>query len=654
MRRIVLAAMILGGTLAVAPLPVMAAEEGLEVAAVATYRLEESAVSVSVVLTLENTLPTREEGGVTFQYFFDHIVIPIPASAVAIGATNEGGRRLALETTEGTGVLQVDVALAGPLLFGETTEVRLEFDLEGAEARSEGPIRVNPAYAWFFAWAYGDPGRSEVAIELPSAYTFEWLGGPVVETEGDGVVRLVAPAIADPDQWFVAVSARRDASLDSGSVSFSGGTLNIRSWPADTEWATFVSDTARRALPRLIEAVGLDWPKNSIEILEAYTPTIYGYAGWYLPDRGRIEIGEDLDAHVILHEASHVWFNQTLFQERWINEGMAEEYAFRARTAVGLPGPDVPDSLDETAPFSLNRWEVPTFLRDDSFEDELYGYGASWFVTHLLVEDIGLEAMQEVIAAADADLISYRGAGQAEIVDARDDWRRYLDLLEEIGGSQKAEQIFRDLVTTRIEEEALDRRARARAGYRELELIAGEWALPTVLRMAMNEWDFGLAESLIPQLSVMLENRNKLVETAARLDLNPPDLERMFETATDLRLVAGELHDQLAAIGTVEQSALAIARPRNLFESVGMWGDSVEEEFEQAQLAFEANDLVGAVQYSGLISQTLSGAEVVGERRLAVGVGIMLTLAAGVWLVALGRRRPQGTSITQTSSSPND
>lgn len=659
-RRFSLAAVALvatSGSLVTAPLPAQAVEEGLEVSAVATYRLSETAVDVEVVLSLRNTLPDRDEGGVTFQYFFDHIVVPIPAEATSVVAVGGSGRRLLVEPDEEVigeiVVLGIDVALGDRLLFGEMTEVTIRFQLPGEPARSEGTIRVNPAYAWFYAWAYGDPGRSEVIIEVPAQYAVEWLGGPVTESKTNGVTRLTGTGIAEPDFWFVAVSARNDLALTQSAVPFPGGNVRIRSWPDDFDWSGFVGETVTRALPQMIEWVGLDWPEAGIEILEAYTPTIYGYAGWYLPERGRIEIGEALDAHVILHEASHIWFNHGLFDARWINEGLAEEYAFRARSSAGYSGPSAPAAAPGPAPFSLNRWDVPTFLRDDDIESELYGYETSWFVTNAIVEEIGLDMMSKVIAAAEGNLIAYRGTSAPEQVGPVDDWRRYLDLLEEVGGSTKAEQLFRDHVTTRLEEETLDRRSTTRRDYHDLRLVAGPWDLPPVLRLAMDGWDFDSAERMIPQIRAIIDNRDDIRTVANELGVTEPSLERMFETGTELSQVAASLQEQKQVVEVVRRSVASVKREKSLFETIGLWGEASDDDIEQALLAFEVNDLDASLDHAVSVETTMAIAGSVGERRVALAGGTLVLLAAGIWLIRIARR-PQETSITQTSSSPSD
>ena len=108
---------------------------------------------------------------------------------------------------------------------------------------------------------------------------------------------------------------------------------------------------------------------------------IEGYAGLFDSSDDEITISEDLEEQVIVHEAAHAWFDGSLFQERWIGEGLADEYAARILAA------DQPDdgreeplavSATDKAAFALNAWPPPNRIDDDSAAYEPFGYDASW------------------------------------------------------------------------------------------------------------------------------------------------------------------------------------------------------------------------------------------------------------------------------------
>ena len=136
-----------------------------------------------------------------------------------------------------------------------------------------------------------------------------------------------------------------------------------------------------------------------------------------------------------MHEASHAWFNDALFAERWIYEGLAEEYAWRVQKRVGGSagfGPLEPDA-DDPGHVALDRWTFPQVIRDQETDDrERYGYEASFWVIHTIVEAAGVEHMQTAYASADDNRTAYVGAAGPEMVAVVDDWHRFLDLAQPI------------------------------------------------------------------------------------------------------------------------------------------------------------------------------------------------------------------------------
>ncbi len=137
-------------------------------------------------------------------------------------------------------------------------------------------------------------------------------------------------------------------------------------WPDDPEWVDFAEEQVSDGVPVLEELIGIDWPaKNTIDVVETASPYLYGYAGWYMPVESVIEVGDELDQHVMLHELAHLWFNDRLFEGRWINEAFADVLAAGRRSgssAVRSPSrsaikPDDPGRL------KLNDWSNPDLRR---------------------------------------------------------------------------------------------------------------------------------------------------------------------------------------------------------------------------------------------------------------------------------------------------
>ena len=205
-----------------------------------------------------------------------------------------------------------------------------------------------------------------------------------------------------------------------------------------------------------------------------------------------ITISENLDNLTIVHEASHAWFNSSLFTNRWITEGLANEYA--ARTLAGLStavsGPPVVKTTSAAA-FALNDWGPPAPIRTKAADArETWGYDASWTVVREVVAEVGEPGMRRVFAAAAAGTTAYPGAGTPEATRLPNDWRRFVDLAEELGGGTGVAEMIAPWALTPADRAQLAARRAARSAYHDLGGSDGDWAAPPVVRMALDGWDF--------------------------------------------------------------------------------------------------------------------------------------------------------------------
>ena len=151
--------------------------------------------------------------------------------------------------------------------------------------------------------------------------------------------------------------ALTDVPLDLG-----GEDVVIHAWPEDREWLDRVSSVVEASVPDLETVIGLPWPVDrELGISEVSSPQIEGYAGLYDSATDEIQISEDLDEQIIVHETAHAWFNGGLFAQRWISEGLADEYASRVIAAEGrtVAGPATVSDRDKAA-FRLNDWPPPS------------------------------------------------------------------------------------------------------------------------------------------------------------------------------------------------------------------------------------------------------------------------------------------------------
>jgi hypothetical protein len=652
----------LGLLLAPATAPRALAAEELSLTVASTYTLDPADRTVHVVMdvTAKNNKPDRVSGGIVTSYFYNQLSFGIHEEATAIRATS-GGRRLTATTDARNRFQALTVRLARNLNFGQTQRVRITFELPGGAPRSDSNIRVGAAFSSFYAWAWGDAGQSSVTIIVPAGFEEDVIGSPMTKTSDAETIRLAAAAIADPTTWFVTVDAERPASLTSDPIVIpGGGRLTVRAWPEDTEWRTKVHDIIEKGLPLLQENIGLDWPvTGDLGVYEVHTPLLEGYGGVYYTDTDRIEIGEDLDDLTILHEASHAWFNGDLFAGRWIAEGLADEYAALVLRELGLGRP-LPDEVSPTsaAAVRLNVWQHPGRIDDEATDNrESYGYNASWTLIRGLVDEIGIDGMREVIQAAAAKETAYPGAPAPETVGGVSDWRRFLDLLEEVGGATGADALFRHWVTEPHQDAILDERAAARAAYADLLETADGWLAPSSVRSKLSVWDFARAQSAIDEAERLIATREAIEGRTAALGITPTaKLEAAYESAkvdlTDARALADE---QLATLDALVVARDALARERDIIATIGLVGEEPEVEFAAATAAFQGDDLATAASGAADVRAVIDGAPEAGQTR-TVGAGAAaggaFLLGAGAIFIARRRRRGQALAATVVWTVP--
>ncbi len=644
MGRAVALAVLVVGFLVGTTAPVWAQEDdGLELEVVTTYdmRPADGRIEVRLDIGATNTLTdATDDFGVT-RYYFDEVVFAIPIEAVDVVASDDSGD-LAVDMVErpDDGITEASIALRSRLYSGQSRDLRLRFDLPGAAPRSDGDIRIDEAYGWFFVWAYGDPGSSAVTAVVPPEFEVDVVGDPLRETRDDSGRRVFESGdISDPFAWVSVISARNDAQLVTTEFEVAGGRIELRSWPSDDQWADAVTQILRDGIPVLASLIDEPW-QTDVVITESIEPSIHGYGGWYANRSDSIEIGEDLDAHLVLHEISHAWFDEALFTGRWIGEGLADVYAAAAVEQIDAVGWE-PEPITRNARgnLALNDWEDPTF--DDRTSDftEDYGYAASWAVVDRVVGDIGFEAMSEVFDAAWSDTNAYRGDTAFDYVAPRDDWRRLLDLLEQVGGSSQALGLFDTWVANDADRIQLERRYEVRARYQRLADRAGTWALPPELRRAMSRWDFDTAVGEIAAAEIVIEARDRLDVATERAGLTAPSPESRFEAGEDAELLAAEIGGQLVVADVIFDAVDVVSRDRSWLQTIGLLGADPVGVIDSARASFAEGSLEEARVSAEQAQSWLGSAEQAGRTRVVVAAVVLLLLVTVFALTARRRRR---------------
>lgn len=641
--------------------PVAAASGALVLTTQSAYTVVPASRVVRVVVdvTARNEKPNVTSGGVVTRYFYDGFRIGVQPEARNVRAT-AAGVRLSVATTPRDRYLSVEVRFRSSLFYRQVTTVRVTFDLPAGKPRSTSEIRVGPAFVTFIAWPFGDGGT--VKVTVPAEFTTDTTGADVTRATTTAGTILTSSTITDVAAWYLVVSADRPAALTNDPVTLAAGErVNVRAWPDDPAWKAEVGDLLTRGLPELVGAIGLDWPvSGELSIFEVHTPLLEGYAGIFIEGEDRIQISENLDDLTILHEASHAWFNGDLFSGRWINEGLADTYAAEALGRVGQPGSS-PDSVDpsQASAVRLNAWSFPGRITDDATEaSEAYGYNASWTAVRTVVNGIGINAMQKVLAAARDRQIAYAGAGTPEEVSGPADWRRLLDLLDEVGHSPIADTVFERWVVTPDQATALRARATAREAYAALVRDGRDWAAPLYIRSAMADWAFDQATSRMAEARTILRKRDELAAVAARLGVVAPAGGRTaYQTASDsLDAARTTVQGEIDAGTAVEAAGAAVAAPRDPFVAVGLLGETPDTALSAARAAFSQGSVDVAMADALAVSSVLAAAGDVGRARVAVAVGLgalALLVLVGIVIVGLvARRRRRLLAAASAGTAP--
>ena len=642
-------ALFLGLGIALSPTSsrIVLAADPLRVQADATYTLDPPAGRVHVAIDYEIT--DLKPDTAQFTYYYTGYAFAIQPEARNVRALGGGGA-LKVKTKAHEFYLETTVTFRSNLFYKETAKFTVRYDLVGGAPRSSSSIRVGRAFSTFGVWAWGDAGRGSVVVRTPQGFGDQVVGDPMSTTSSGGVETLRATP-ADPEKFYAIVSAENPLAYTTDRLSLDGGVeIVVMAWPEDHAWDDTVAKTLRSAMPTLRALIGLDWPvAHDLNVRERYTPALEGYAGVFFTESQRIDVSEDLDPVVIVHEVSHAWFDGNLFVERWIYEGLAQDYAWRVQTAVGGPAGDAPSrpKLDDPGFVRLEAWTFPEVIRDQETDNhERFGYQASYWVIDQLVRSVGVDRMREAFANAEANRTAYPGAGPPETVGRVDNWRRLLDLAQPIDQPDQADLVtaFGDFVLRENDVAGVVDRAVARDQYRQLLTDGDGWLPGWYVRGPMGEWRFDVAGTRITEASAVLSLRMQVAAAATALGLHPNDaLKTAYEGATNgfdeaTNLARGEL-DALAAIA--DAKAKVEAEP-DLLTKIGLLGETPSAPYAAARDAFERGDVAAARTSAVAAAALITGAAAAGQGRLLLAIAVVVALLVLLVILTIVARRRRG------------
>lgn len=630
-----------------------------------------TATTISVVpdqnrirYAIDATLEQHIADTATAIYYVNEAYLGVLHGAMNVHATTASGNGLSASITERhEGYDVVRVRLGTNVYHNQSYRFRLRYDLSGIGVDAADLTRADESFASLVVIAHGTPDTAgqTVTVVLPAGFELGSTYGDIPDATVNSAGASVY-SFGDVGTDFFAVMTAQDFSkLNKVNLTATVGTNQVevllRGWADDQAWANEVGPLFEEGLPILSDKIGLPYDtEGSLIVDEVVSWVLGGYAGIFDPSTRIIQVANDADPFVILHEAAHAWFNGALVSERWAGEAFASWYALQAAPVLDVPtsgyAPEDPGAVQ----FALEDWPA---LGDATEDQEVYGYAASVYAASLLAARAGgdlPEVWQAVAAGEDAYQPQHAAAPERSAASAADD-RHLLDLLEERTGDD-----FGDIFSTWIFSSPvlgqLPARQQARTQYRAVVDHAGAWELPAEVRDDLEHWQFTPATESLTAADDVLDEWDEVSAAADDLELTPPDdIQTDFETgAWDAATTEAEA--ELETIDHLAAADSALASEPGFVESIGLVGSDPAADLATAEAAYESGDLETATTSADAALATREQASGAGTLRLGVaGGGVLLIVIGGGSFWFLGRRRrpvPEPASEPVTRTAPDD
>jgi len=635
----------------VAPPSVSAAQTDLSFISSSTWSADPALGRVHVLASITATSHTIDADG--RHYYYDRLQLTLPQGSTSFSATSAGQPlAFAVLSAPPSGVV-VAVLLGQRLYSGEKASFDVTFDLVDSGGSTDRDLRFGRNLLSFPVSAFGSPGTpgSSVTVVFPSSFTVqEEFGGLTRTASGSGEIVFTSGAIDDAttlNAWFTAVKPVPASDFSVRSITVGPLEVTLRYWADDPGWADQVERVLRAGYPVLRDLIGLGDPiGTTLTVEEASTQQLGGFSGAFDQTNRQVQISYFADPFVIVHEAAHMWFNDDLSPDRWVNEGFASYYAQQTIDKLGLIGhaPVLTDRLRKAA-VPINDWAS---VGQPSSATDGYLYGASLDVARQIAAVAGQDGLRAVWVAARSGRAAYQptsGPRDEFLGHGGSDWRRLLDLLEQTTGRSFV-PIWRGWVVDASQTGLLLQRSATLDAYAAAQTAAGSWNLPPEVRRSLDNWEFDQATASIAQSRVILNQREQIAAEAAGEGIAPPaTLERAFETA-GIIAASSEATTELAVLNelTSARQASIQGEGEGVARSVGLIGTDPQANLEAARAAFAKGDLGRAMSQAAAARSSWESASTSGQIRV---VGALCVLAGLVILILLlvwtrrGRSRPE-------------
>jgi len=623
-----------------APARVAGAQSDLSFISTSTWTADPSAARVHVRVVLTATSHTAVDGD--RQYYYDQVELTLPPFSTAFAATSTSGKKLgvAVESVTSDGVV-VDVSLGQRLFSGQIGSVTFTFDLADSGGSTDRDFRISDNVVSFPVWSFGSPGTggSAVTVEFPTGYAVqEEFGGLAKSISSSGTTTFTSGVLADATElnaWFTAVKPVSPADFKIRNVAIGPLQVTLLYWSDDVGWANQVERVLELGYPVLRSMIGLGDPiGTTLTVEEASTEEIGGYTGSYDVRTDETMISYFADPFVILHELAHMWFNENLVSDRWVQEGFASYYAEQAVTLLGYAdhAPILTDLMRQSA-VPLNDWDAAD--QGNSVVDA-YLYGASLTVAREIAAEAGPGGLTSVWLSARSGQEAFQPAhgSRTESGAGSTDWRRLLDLLEQRTGYSYS-SLFASWVVDPSQASMLQQRGTALSDYAQTETAAGSWNLPPEVRTSLDSWQFGQAIVYMSQARSVLDQRNRIeAESLTEQTTPPPTLQKEFEQA-GIGAASVEAANELSALNALSAARGAQANAADAARAVGLIGADPGADLKAARAAFAQGDLLQAASLADDARTVWQNSNGAGQIRilgsLAILVGMLMLAFAFLW-----------------------
>ena len=662
--------LLVAGTAALAsPVPVMAAAEIVETATT-TYKVvpTTSEIDVTIELVIKNDKPPAVIScgwhcTQAITYYWDTTFVSIEAQAGPMKATSNVG--IVTGSVTGAGKYYRTVNLTyPPVYYGQTRRITVSYAIP-AGLHAEGGYRAGQAYANLCAAGNGiDSGTLNVI--LPDGFDVGFYAGEDLAESSDtgGFQTYTSGSVTEPYKFWTCLDASNPDNLATTKLTAHGQTFSIESWPEDTTWATTIKSDIQSDVAGLEDLTGMKMPGGTVLIREAGNSELGEYIGMYNSTTQTAIVTEETDNATVAHELSHIWFNGTLFSDKWISEGFAG-YSEKVAGAGNYTPCKEPGTYPGSGSPNLTKWtllDINSTLQDENVLQ--YEYSAACYVVTDLADAMGPANFKSVLAAAANDEIAYVGAGPAERspADAAPiSARALLDLIDERGmvpGGVKDLDHAQTLLGRYgiFGATELAARSKARAAYHQLQTATKGWNLPLAVRRPMATWDFAQAHTAMDAATQIVTLRDEMTKGLSGFALDGTAIQKSFEGAR----TQADLDALLALTQTEADAAAKVAQARDLndgghsiFQMIGLIGTDTQTPLSQANDALENLKPDDASASAQKVMDAINGSNDQGLIRIGGLIGVLLALLAVVSLATWRHRRKAPAVVTPVDPAPS-